>query len=238
MVCCNASVRSLCAASTAALLLVALASTGAHGQAGDAWRAPLDSPAGWQLLEYRGIPPHRVRFSPAGLELRIDRSAMPLVHPLPKPMAVRSVRVRGRIEGTLAIPPGRQGEEKFDDYAFRLGLVESGNRTLNFLQRLTAADWVRRLFELAPKDSGISRILFLNVGIDASRIGKARQHPLSELLYERVVAAPRADNRFDFEHVLDQPATTLAVWLSADGDDSGSVFTVHVEEITLRSAVP
>lgn len=196
-------------------------------------RLPLDTPAGWQLLGYRSIPPHRVRFSAAGLEMRVDKSAMPVIYPLPKPLAVRAVRVRGRVEGSLAMPPSRQGEEKFDDYVFRIGLVEPGRRTLNLLQRQVAAAWVRKLFELAPKDGGISRIQFFNVGADATQIGRRRQHPLSEFIHEQVVAVPRADGTFEFEHVLDRPLEALAVWLSSDGDDTGSTFTVLVEEIAL-----
>ena len=199
-------------------------------------RLPLQSPTGWQVLEYRNIPPHQVRFSAAGLEMRVEMSAMPVIYPLPKPAAVRALRVKGRVEGSLDIPPGRQGEEKFDDYVFRIGLVESGTRTLNFVQRQVAAAWVRKLFELAPKGGGISRIQFFNVGADATQIGRRRQHPLSELIHEQVVAVPRTDGTFEFEHTLERPLEALAVWLSSDGDDTGSKFTLFVEEIELRPA--
>ncbi|MGH8724534.1 MAG: hypothetical protein ACREU1_06725, partial [Burkholderiales bacterium] len=127
---------------------------------------PMTEQTAWQVLQYRSLPPHRIRFSPSGLEMTVDGSAMPVIYPLSKPMRAKSVHVRGRVEGTLRIPAGRQGEEKFDDYALRIGLVEPGERTLNFVQRQLAAAWVRKLFELAPKGSGISRIHFFNVGID------------------------------------------------------------------------
>jgi hypothetical protein len=45
---------------------------------------------------------------------------------------------------------------------------------------------------------------------------------------------PRADGRFDFEHALDRPLETLAIWLSSDGDDTGSKFTVLIEHIEVR----
>lgn len=112
---------------------------------------PLGEQANWQVLKYTSLPPHRIRFSGAGLEMMVDRSAMPVIYPLAKPMQIKHVRVKGRVEGTLRVPPGRQGEEKFDDYVFRIGFVESGPRTLNFVQRQLAAPWVRKLFELAPK---------------------------------------------------------------------------------------
>jgi hypothetical protein len=159
---------------------------------------------------------------------------MPVIYPLPKAMQVREVRVKGRVQGVLRVPPGRQGEEGFDDYVFRIGLVESGSRRLNALQRAFAADWIRKLHELAPKGGGISRIHFFNVGAEQAHVGKRRQHPLSELIAEEVVAAQRPDGRFDFVHPLERPLETLAVWLSSDGDDTRSRFTVLVESIELR----
>ena len=194
---------------------------------------PLSDPAKWQILQYSSLPPHRVRFSQAGLEMAVEGSAMPLIYPLAEPLRVAQVRVTGRIEGALRVPPGRQGEEEFDDYTFRIGLVEPGERTLNFVQRRLAAPWVRKLFDLAPKGSGISRIHFFNVGTEEAQIGRQRQHPLSDLIVEKIVAVPAAGGRFDFTHSLKPPLPAVAVWLSSDGDDTGSRFTVFVEHIEL-----
>jgi hypothetical protein len=202
----------------------------------DSVSVPLTEQANWQVLQYSRLPPHRIRFSGTGLEIRVDGSAMPLIHPLPRAVPVKSFRVKGRIEGTLRVPAERQGEENFDDYAFRLGLVEPGERSLNFLQRQFAAAWVRKLFELAPKGGGISRIHFFNVGTHENQIGRQRQHPLSDLILETVVAVPGPDGRFDLVHTLERPLETIALWLSSDGDDTGSKFTVLVEQIELRSA--
>lgn len=195
---------------------------------------PLDDAANWQVLQYSRLPPHRIRFTRAGLEIAVDGSAMPLIYPLPGRLRVSGIRVKGRFEGALRLPAERQGEESFDDYVFRIGLVAPGKRTLNFVQRQLAAGWVRKLFELAPEGSGISGIRFFNVGADAARIGRQRRHPLSDLITETVVTVPRADGRFDFVHPLEPPLDTLAVWLSSDGDDTGSKFTVLVERIELQ----
>lgn len=194
---------------------------------------PMGDQTKWQVLQYSRIPPHQVRFTAAGLEMAVQRSAMPLVYPVPKAFPTKRIRVKGRLEGKLDIPPGKQGEEGYDDYVFRVGLVEPGNRTLGSIQRRFVADWVRKLYELAPPGSGISGIHFFNVGADQAHLGRKRQHPLSDLIREEVVALPRADGRFDFEHVLAQPLQAIAVWLSSDGDDTKSVFTVRVEAIEL-----
>lgn len=205
----------------------------AAAQSGSAISVPLGDQAKWQVLQYSKLPPHRVRFTKAGLEMSVDGSAMPLIYPLPKAFAAKKIRVKGRIEGKLAIPPGRQGEQGYDDYVFRIGLVEPGERTLGSIRRHFVADWVRKLYELAPEGSGISGIHFYNVAAERAHVGKKRQHPLSELIQEEVVAVPRADGRFDFEHALARPLQTVAIWLSSDGDDTKSKFTVVVEQIEL-----
>ena len=215
-------------------MLVLASAAGAQEPRLRALVLPLDTENGWQVLKYSKLPPHRIRFSPAGLEMTVEASAMPLIYPLPERLRVSEIRVIGRVDGALRLPPGRQGEQSFDDYAFRIGLVEPGERTLNFVQRQLAAAWVRKLFELAPKGSGISKIHFFNVGADKAHIGRQRQHPLSDLLLETVLALPAPDGRFDFTHTLDRPLETIAVWLSSDGDDTGSKFTVLVERIELR----
>lgn len=213
--------------------LLALALHAPAAAAQPALSLPLNDEAGWQVLRYSRLPPHRVRFSPQGLEIGVDGSAMPLIYPLSERVRVRAIRVRGKLEGALRVAPERQGEKGFDDFALRVGLVEPGERTLSFVQRLAAAAWVRKLFELAPKGSGISRIHFFNLGSAREQIGRQRQHPLSELIVETVVAVPGADGRFDFVHVLERPLEAIAVWLSSDGDDTGSQFIVRVEEIAL-----
>jgi hypothetical protein len=217
-----------------AAIMLALLATPSHAQPDtSSVILPLSEQSKWQVLQYSSLPPHRVRFSGTGLEIIVDGSAMPLIFPLSERLRVRSILVKGRVEGTLRVPPERQGEKEFDDYVFRIGLVERGERTLNFVQRQLAADWVRRLFELAPKGSGISKIHFFNVGAERAHIGQQRQHPLSDLIVEQVVAVPRTDGRFDFAHALARPLDTIAVWLSSDGDDTASRFTVLVEHIEL-----
>jgi hypothetical protein len=215
------------------LALAGAAAALAQAPAAEPRRIPLHEQQGWQVLQYSNLPPHRVSFSPEGLRMAVEASAMPVIHPLKTPVRVAAVRVQGRVDGQLKLPAQRQGEPKFDDYVFRLGLVERGERKLNFVQRQVAPSWIRTLFALAPEGGGIARIQFLNVGADSAAIGRERRHPLSELIFERVVAVPRPDGRFDFEHRLERPLDTVAVWLSSDGDDSGSSFTVLVERIEL-----
>ena len=197
---------------------------------------PFEDDEGWQLLHYSNIPPHGVDFSTLGLRIQVDHSAAPLVYPLSVPIAVARLTVRGRVDGDLRVVPQRQGEEGFDDYVFRAGLVLTGNRRLGFFRRMFAPEWVKRLDRLALPNEGISKVRFFNIGTDPDQIGQRRVHPLSDLFEEEVVAVPRADGTFELDVPLIPPVEAVAVWLSSDGDDTGSVFTVLVERITLSTA--
>jgi hypothetical protein len=193
---------------------------------------PLGDSAAWKALAYRGIEANRVSFDQDGLTIHLDRSAGPLVWPLPAPAPLERVTVRGHVEGQLRTTPERQGLAGADDFTLRVGLVEAGTRRPSFLERRLAPAWVRYLFSLAPENQGVGRIRFFNLGLSTSQVGWSRTHPLSDLLHETVVAAPEADGSFTV--VARSPDTpVLALWLSADGDDTGSRFTVRIDAIEL-----
>ena len=115
----------------------------------------------------------------------------------------------------------------------KIGLVESGDKTLGWIQRRMAADWVKQLHDMAPQGYGIERIHFLSTTQEPNGLGKARQHPLSELLYETRVTHLSQSGPFEMRHRLAEPTEVLGVWLSIDGDDTGSQFEVEIDSITL-----
>lgn len=195
---------------------------------------PLTTGAGWEVLRYRGIAPHVVAFGPEGLRVDVNASAAPLVYPLDRPRRVTGVRAEGRIVGTLQTDARRQGARGADDYALRVGLVEVGTRRPGWLERRMAPAWVERLFSLAPPDLGIAGIRFFNVALSPSQVGQSRQHPASALISERVVTAPDGSGRFTVAVDLETPIESAAVWLSVDGDDTGSRFTLTLARLELR----
>lgn len=196
---------------------------------------PLTKTNDWQFLSYRKIPPNTFRATPEGLEIGITNSAAPAVLPLKDFPQVTELRVTGKISGSLKLPSTKQGKKGFDDYTVRVGLVESGARTFSWRERHFGPDWVNRLFALAPDGTGIRQISFFNVGTEPSQIGVTRQHPLSELLEETVVAVPDASGQFSFVKKFSDPIKTLAVWISCDGDDTKSSFAVTLTKIELLS---
>lgn len=194
----------------------------------------LDDLGNWQVLEFRGIPANTVSVSDSGMLIEVAKSASPLVYPLASAETVSRVRIRGSWEGALNLPAdGVQGSEGLDDFVLKVGLVESGDKRLTWLQKRFAPKWLRTLFDLAPKDGGVSRIHFLSTTQQSELVGNSRQHPLSELLYETRYQHLDQPGEFDFVAELDNPAEVVALWISVDGDDTGSTYSVNLEAIEL-----
>jgi hypothetical protein len=197
---------------------------------------PLTADSGWEVLRYRGIAPHVVAFGAEGLRVEVNASAAPIVYPLDSPQWVRGLRAEGRIAGSVRTDAQRQGQRGADDYALRVGLVEVGTRRPGWLERTMAPAWVQRLFALAPPQLGVAGIRFFNVALSPSQVGQSRQHPASALISERVVAAPDASGRFTMAVDLEAPIESAAIWISADGDDTRSQFTLTIARLELRLA--
>ncbi len=199
---------------------------------------PLDRADGWQVLEYSGIPPHDIDFTPDGMTIAVRQSASPVIFPI-EPQIVTTLKVSAEITGVLRLKPFRQGDKGNDDFLFRVGLVYEGEQTLNFIQRSFAAKWIKVLFDLAPRGTGVERIQFYNAYSDPLLTDTVRVHPLSKLMSEHFITyVPEAiGNEFRTIQFEVQPETdrrVLALWISSDGDDTKSSFRVKIREIKLQ----
>ncbi len=196
---------------------------------------PVQQMDNWQLLQFSNIEPNRVSFSTEGMAVNVKASASPIIYPLDQPRLVSRVEVSGELSDLLAVEAARQGEGDNDDFTLKVGLVVAGDKTLNGFQKLLSAKWIRTLFELAPDGTGVDNIYFLNAVQDSGRLGLQRQHPLSELIYENNVWLLDSPGEFAFAHSLDQPREVIAVWLSIDGDNTGSSYSTLIRSLRLES---
>ncbi len=201
---------------------------------------PLTNKTNWQILKFSKLPANEVEFTDQGLKVKVKKSSSPIIFPLERPTKIYGFKARGKIlSGNLKISKkGIQGSKKADDFVFKLGLVQKGKETLSWMRRQVAASWVIKLFSLAPKGTGIKNIRFFNIVQYKEDVGKKRTHPLSDLLVEENVAAIiKESGEFKMQQSFTPPANdpieTLAVWLSVDGDETGSEYQVLIEDISL-----
>ena len=198
--------------------------------------APLQKKEAWQILKYSKLKPSQNLFTEKGLIVKVNQSASPLIYPFEKPKKIKSIRVKAHLKGpSLNFPSGVvQGSKGYDDFPLRVGLVRQGEKTLSWLQRRLAPQWVRTLFKLAPEGLGVKGITYFTVVNQTQLLGTERIHPQSELIEEKFVTAVPTDGRIQFQQSFDYSEPVLALWISVDGDDTKSKFEILIEEIEIK----
>ena len=190
----------------------------------------------WQSLHYKNIAPNVITQKEQGFEIKVNNSASPLIYVFDQPLLVKNIKVSGSMGDLPTIPADlTQGDKNADDFPFRIGLVLAGDKTLNFAKRLIAPNWVKTLYALAPKGYGIDHIAFLNLANPEPISWQSRDHPASKGLFkETIVAHIQPNEDFELKHDLSQPNEVIALWISSDGDDTNSSFSLNLNSITLN----
>ena len=197
---------------------------------------PLSSKGNWYILKYDSLAENYVTFSDDGLSIKVDKSASPLIYPLTDELfLIEKVSITGQVDKLVSIKnPDHQGQKGFDDFNLRFGLVLLGSNRLNWFTRKIAKKWIIEMYNLAPKNQGISHIDFLNAVLSPSRLNIVRTHPLSEYIKERNVWLMDKPGAFSYSHTFSEPRHTVALWISVDGDDTKSSFTLNIKQIQLK----
>lgn len=190
---------------------------------------PTHSLDGWTQLKFNKIVPNQVSTENGQLKIVVNSSASPLIYKLPKIETVQAFNFEISTEGQL---PKEIDGEFGEDFSFRLGLVATGEKTLSRLQRLIAADWVKKLFDLSPSGVGLDKIYFYNLAQNKKSVGSVRPHPKTELMNEFIFANLTTENKYEYR--LEKPLKVAAIWLSTDGDDSSASYTLNLKSLNLE----
>jgi hypothetical protein len=194
------------------------------------------NPSDWQQLKYSKIAANELEKKNTAMVVKVEQSASPLIYIFDQPQEVSSIEASGKVDSPLVFKDSaKQGEKGQDDFQWRLGLVVAGEKKLGGVKALFAADWIKKLFSLGKsKAEGIDRIQFYNLA-SQELDWQTREHPLSDLIQERVVGQLNDAGRFQMNHKLDKPLKVLAIWLSIDGDDTKSNYQVQIDEIKIHT---
>jgi len=191
-------------------------------------------PDKWEVLQYSGIKANQVNFNKNAMTIKVNQSAGPLVYQLKKPQVVKEIIIDVDILGKLKLKKTKQGDKGNDDFSLRVGLVYQGDKKLGFMQKQMAPGWIKKLFSLAPKNLGVSHVEFFSVFQDQRLANSKRVHPLSELMVENFVVQQPANGKLKARFKVPSNKTALAVWISSDGDDTNSAFSVRLNQLVLQ----
>jgi hypothetical protein len=148
---------------------------------------------------------------------------------LKEPKRIAGFKISGSWKGSKK----KEASDFDEDSVLRVGLVVEGKRTMSWLQKLVAANWVKELFSLSTEGQGIDRILFFNTTNRKELLGKSRTHPQSDLLVEKVQSFLDQEGSFEMNENLDEPLKVLGLWLSLDGDQTQSAYVATIEQFQI-----
>lgn len=188
----------------------------------------------WEVLQYSGIKANQVSFNNKSMTIKVNQSAGPLVYKLSKPRAIKEIIIDANVLGKLKLKKTQQGEKGNDDFSLRIGLVYQGKKRLSFMQKTMAAGWIKKLFSLAPKTLGVSHVEFFTVYQDKRLANTKRIHPLSDLMVENFVIQQPKNGKLKATFKVPSNKTALALWISSDGDDTKSAFSVRLNNLVLK----
>jgi hypothetical protein len=197
---------------------------------------PVNQLESWKMEVYSSIPANKATVEAQSLQIKVQKSASPLIYPLKNEVKVSAFKIAGEFKSLPIFKDvTRQGEKGFDDFPLRLGIIVPGEKKLSGLKRLFAPSWVKNLYRQLPEGQGLDHISFFDVTQNPQLVGTSRVHPSSELIMESFIHLVKSPGPFEISYTLKKPISAAAIWLSVDGDDTQSEFTVIVSKIELQT---
>lgn len=196
---------------------------------------PLGDPTAWKELKFKSLPANKVSYENSALKIEVNASASPLIYSFDQIKNIRQVDVNLEIQGEMNSDQIKKWTEFEEDSYFRLGLVAKGEERPGKLKMVFAPEWVKTLFAMAPKGTGLDKIYFYNISAQKNLIGKKRLHPKSKYMHEENIVLFSPDQKQTRLLVdLPQGMDLAGFWISVDGDDSKSSFSVKIREFTYK----
>jgi hypothetical protein len=169
------------------------------------------------------------------MEIKVKESASPIFYSFDRKYKIIGFKVAGEFKGLPIFKNiADQGNKKVDDYPLRIGLIVSGDKKISGLKKFFAPDWVIRLYEQIPSEFGLDHVHFFNVTQNKNQLGLKRIHPSSDLITEEFIKLVDKPGSFNIEHRLKEPLSVLGIWLSVDGDDTMSEYSVILSNLEIE----
>lgn len=187
-------------------------------------------PSNWKAVKYDSIKANEFNYNNE-LIIKVNKSSSPLVYKLNNLHKTKEILIRARMQGTINYS-SKAGSDKNDDFPLRVGLITKGDNQLNFFQRSIAPKWILKLNKLGNQYGGFDKI---HSFILYSQIPEfqERLHPLSEYFMERVLGKIENDEKV-YKYKLPRELDVIGIWLTCDGDDTDSSFTVFLSQLSLN----
>ncbi len=188
----------------------------------------------WTKLKYPNIKQNLVEFNQQSMTINVDQSSSPLIYPFDKPGQFREIKIDADIIGTLNLDNNKlQGVKGNNDFTLRIGLVYQGDKKLGFMKRTVAPAWVKKLFSLIPKNTGVSHVRFFNVFQD-KRLESDKPYKKKPKFFFHSYDIEQVNNgKIKAKIKVPSDKKILGLWINSDGDDTKSKFKVKINKLNL-----
>lgn len=187
--------------------------------------------SGFEHIHFRRIQPNAVSFEQDSIRFDVNRSASFLLLAFDDIKTVRTVSFEWKADGMLNKSSAAQEKtRKGDDAWLRVGLVISGEPDL--VPEPLLPRWVIKVRDSLRHTS--DRMIYL-VPNALNSPGETWRSPFSDnITMISVGSVQEADGWHSVRYRLDQPQRIVGLWLMADGDNTGSVFTSRLRRLLIE----
>jgi hypothetical protein len=184
----------------------------------------------FEHITFSRIPANEVTVSDETIRLNVNHSASFLMASFDKVRPVSAVSIRWRSKGRPAVLDRAHEEQKAgDDAVVKLGLLLRSDES-GFRPFLPA--WMQRV---QSKLKYPSQYMYYLVADSRHSAGERWLSPYNRRITMLSMHNTGQDDGWNISEMqLDMPLEVVAVWLMADGDNTGSAFTTEVSSIELR----
>jgi hypothetical protein len=186
---------------------------------------PLDQSA-WQHIQFGKIKANLITYPKNQISIQVNKSSSFLVHPLNEEILISEISISGSTSGDI--------EKSLEDSLLKIGLIVPGSKRLSGPKSWFAKKWIKKVYKLAPKGKGLDHLEMFVATTNKETIGSNRVHPASDFFTENFVFEIKKNKEFKLTHKLKTKVKTMALWLSADGDNTKSKFQTVIKSLELK----
>lgn len=183
----------------------------------------------FEHIRFSRVEPVHYSFEGGQLVIDVDNGASLLMHAFDAVQTISVVEFEWQVQGSLQLADAEhEARRDGDDAVFKLGLlIEAKTAMLNpFLP-----GWLKRVHALLKFPSE----KLLNLVVHSRHTpGQSWPNPYNDRVTMVAIGSEASASGWQrARHILPEPLPVVALWLMADGDNTGSRFTTRVKNIRL-----
>lgn len=194
---------------------------------------PLQPGAEQHHVVFIGLRPTVYDIRDGVLHAKVDASASFMLVPFDRVVPVKSVAWEWQGTGGPGLTSAQHEESKAgDDARLRIGLILRGKEPSIFTPLLPV--WIQQVRAYLKPETTSEMLLLISGGQHDD--GQTWQSPYAKTITHMAVqGTPGPDGWINSSVTLAETKNVVAVWLMADGDDTGSKFETRLRNLQLTS---